>query len=61
MATTNLFLNNQWPIGMFELRCLGKETKIWDCISKISHEGHNCGQYNDASVFCMRKFICSND
>ena len=57
MASTNLFLNNEWPIGLFKLTCSGNETKIWDCSYKTSHEGQNCGQHNDASVFCMCKFI----
>ena len=57
MATTNLFLNNEWPIGLFKLKCSGNETKIWDCLFKISDERQNCGQDNDASVFCMCKFV----
>ena len=57
MATTNLFLNYEWPIGLFELRCSGKETNIWDCIYNTTDGGQYCYQHNDASVFCMRKFI----
>ena len=57
MATTNLFLNYERPIGLFELRCSGNETNIWDCLYNITDGGQYCGQYNDASVFCMRKFI----
>ena len=57
MATTNLFLNNEWPIGLFKLTCSGNETIIWDCLYKTSDEGQNCGQYSDASVFCMCKFL----
>ena len=42
---------------MFELRCSGNETNIWDCTYNITDGGEYCGQHNDASVFCMRKFI----
>ena len=41
---------------MFELTCSGNETEVWDCSYKISDEGQNCGQHNDASVFCMSRF-----
>ena len=57
MATTNLFLNYEWPIGLFELRCSGNENNIWDCSYNITDGGQYCYQHNDASVFCMRKFI----
>ena len=56
MGTTNLFLNYEWPIGLFDLRCSGNETNIWDCEYNISNGGQNCGQHNDASVFCIREF-----
>ena len=56
MATTNLFLNYVWPIGLFDLRCSGNETKILDCTYKKTNGGQNCGERNDASVFCMREF-----
>ena len=57
MATKNIFLNDEWPIGLFELRCSANEASIWDCSYKVSYEGQNCGQHNDASVFCMCKFL----
>ena len=58
MATTNLFLNYEWPTGLFELRCSGNfETNIWDCIYNITDGGQYCYQHNDASVFCLREFI----
>ena len=57
MTTKNTFLNYEWPIGLFDLRCSGNEAKVWDCSYEVSHEGQNCGQRNDASVFCMRKFL----
>ena len=56
MATANLFLNYEWPIGLFELRCSGNETNIWDCVYNNTN-GEYCSQHNDASVFCMRMFI----
>ena len=56
MATTNLFLNYDWSIGLFQLRCSGNETIIWECSYSTSYGGQSCGQYDDASVFCMREF-----
>ena len=60
MATSNLFLNYERPIGLFELRCSGNETNIWECLYYTSYGGQSCGQYDDASVFCMCEFtyIC---
>ena len=55
MATKNIFLNYEWPIGLFELKCSGNETTIWDCTYNTSHGGQYCYQRNDASVFCMRE------
>ena len=57
MATKNILLNSEWPIGLFELTCTGNEDNIWDCLYKVSNEGQNCRQDDDASVFCMRKFL----
>ena len=58
LATTNLFLNYEWPTGLFELRCSGNfETNIWDCICNITDGGQYCYQHNDASVFCLREFF----
>ena len=57
MATKNILLNYEWPIGLFELKCSGNEDTIWDCLYKVSNEAQNCRQHNDASVFCMRKFL----
>ena len=56
MATTNLFLDYERPIGLYELRCSGNEINIWDCTYNTSHGETYCGRYDDASVFCMRKF-----
>ena len=56
MATKNLFVNYEWPIGLFELACIGNETNIWDCMYNMTNEGQLCNQDNDASVFCMREF-----
>ena len=56
MATTNLFYNYDWSIGLYELRCSGNETNIWDCSYNTSYGGQYCGRYDDASVFCMREF-----
>ena len=55
MATTNLFFNYERQIGLFELRCYGNETNIWDCSYNTSYEEQSCGLYDDASVFCMRE------
>ena len=57
MATKNIYLNYEWPIGLFELRCSGNEINIWDCSYNTSNGGQYCHQHNDASVFCMREFI----
>ena len=56
MATRNLFINSEWPIGLFELTCSGNETNIFDCTYDITDGGQNCDQTDDSSVFCMRKF-----
>ena len=56
MATTNLFLDYERPTGLYELRCSGNETTIWDCKYNSSYGGQSCSQYDDASVFCMREF-----
>ena len=60
MATTNLFLNYEWPTGLFDLRCSGNETNIWDCRYNITDGGQYCYQHNDASVFCLRELIERN-
>ena len=57
MAAKNIFFNDKWPIGLFELRCSGSETNIWDCTYNKTSRGQYCYQHNDASVFCMREFI----
>ena len=57
MAAKKIFLNYEWPIGLFELRCFCNETNIWDCTYNITNGGQYCYQHNDASVFCMRTFI----
>ena len=57
MATTKLFYNYERPIGLFELKCFGNETNIWDCAYNTSNGGQSCSHYDDASVFCMREFI----
>lgn len=56
MAITNLFVNYEWPVGLFELACIGNETNIWDCMYNITNERQLCDQDSDASVFCMREF-----
>ena len=56
MAAKNTFLNYEWPTGLFELRCSGNETNIWDCTYSKTDGEQYCYQYNDASVFCMCKY-----
>ena len=56
MATKNLFYNYEWSIGLYELRCSGNESNIWECVYNTSNGGQICGHYDDASVFCMREF-----
>ena len=44
-------------MGIYNLNCTGNETTLWDCQFNTSYNGGNCGQSNDASVFCMRKIL----
>ena len=44
-------------MGIYNLNCTGNETTLWDCRFNTSYNGGNCGQSNDASVFCMRKIL----
>uniref|UniRef100_A0A8C6VBP1 SRCR domain-containing protein n=1 Tax=Naja naja TaxID=35670 RepID=A0A8C6VBP1_NAJNA len=44
------FQNGTGPVHMNEVKCLGNESYLWDCLSKRSH---NCGHKKDASVICL--------
>ena len=57
IATTGLFVDYEWPVGIFEVQCNGNESTIWNCSYTTIHDGQACSQYTDASVFCMRKFV----
>ena len=56
MATTNLFFNYERSIALYELKCSGNETNIWESMYNTSYGGQICGHYDDASVFYMREF-----
>ena len=57
MATTGIFIDNEWPMGIFNLRCKGNESTIWDCMYDTIGNRDKCHQGHDASVFCMGKMI----
>ena len=58
LAVSDVFINHAWPIGIYMLNCTGYERILWHCMYHTSdHEmGGDCTQYDDASVFCMRKY-----
>ena len=58
MATTGIFIDNEWPMGIFNLRCKGNELTVWDCMYNTIGSSHECHQGRDASVFCMSKILC---
>ena len=57
VATHGVFIDYEWPIGIYELNCTGDEAKIWECMyhTNGSMHGLDCSQDTDASVFCMCK------
>ena len=57
VATYNVFIDYEWPIGIYELNCTGDEAEIWECMYHTNRNMHglDCSQSTDASVFCMRK------
>ena len=57
LATTGVFIDYEWPVGLYELNCTGNEATLWDCIYHTTNDsvGLQCSQYTDASVFCMCK------
>ena len=52
---SNLFLNYEWPMSIFNVNCTGSESSIWDCSYNNSDESRTCQQSSDVSVFCMSK------
>lgn len=50
-----IFIDYEWPIGLFGLYCAGTENTIWECVYYANDTGQECSQTSDASVFCMRK------
>ena len=52
---SNLFLNYEWPMSIFNVNCTGSESSIWDCSYNNSDESGTCQQSSDVSVFCMSK------
>ena len=54
LATTNIFINYEWAVGLFDVQCYGNETTLWDCMYNTVNK-QSCTQYNDASVFCLCK------
>uniref|UniRef100_A0A1X7T3T8 SRCR domain-containing protein n=1 Tax=Amphimedon queenslandica TaxID=400682 RepID=A0A1X7T3T8_AMPQE len=54
-ATYGVFIDNEWPIGIYVLNCTGDEVEIWECMHHTngSMHGLDCSQGTDASVFCM--------
>ena len=57
IAVSYAFIDNEWPMGIYNLNCTGNETSIWDCQFTTLYNGRNCDQSNDASVFCMCKLL----
>ena len=57
VAAFGVFIDYEWPIGIYELNCTGDEAEIWKCMyhTNGSMHGLDCSQGTDASVFCMRK------
>uniref|UniRef100_A0A1X7TQF9 SRCR domain-containing protein n=2 Tax=Amphimedon queenslandica TaxID=400682 RepID=A0A1X7TQF9_AMPQE len=55
VATYGVFIDSEWPIGIYKLNCTGDEAEIWKCMHHTngSMDGLNCSQGTDASVFCM--------
>ena len=51
LATANLYVDYELPVGILDLECNGNENAIWNCSYDIT-DGQGC--YDDASVFCMR-------
>ena len=52
---SNLFINYEWPMNLFNLNCTGYESTIWDCSYNSTDNTGLCQQNSDASVFCMSK------
>ena len=57
VATHGMFIDYEWPIGMYKLNCTGDEANIWKCMYHMNGNiyGLDCSQGTDASVFCMCK------
>ena len=57
VAAFGVFIDYEWPIGIYKLNCTGDEVEIWACMydTNGSMHGFDCSQGTDASVFCMRK------
>ena len=60
IAIPNGYVNNEWPMGIYELQCAGNESSLWDCEFAMSYDGEGCTQSNDAAVHCMRKLQIVN-
>uniref|UniRef100_A0A1X7ULL6 Deleted in malignant brain tumors 1 protein n=1 Tax=Amphimedon queenslandica TaxID=400682 RepID=A0A1X7ULL6_AMPQE len=54
---SNLFVNYEWPMSLFNLNCTGYESTIWDCSYNTTDDTGFCQQNSDASVFCMSLLI----
>uniref|UniRef100_A0A1X7V0V9 SRCR domain-containing protein n=1 Tax=Amphimedon queenslandica TaxID=400682 RepID=A0A1X7V0V9_AMPQE len=54
IAIPNDYINYEWPMGIFELQCVGNESSLWDCQYSTTYSGEGCTDRNDAAVFCMR-------
>ena len=50
IAIPNAYVNNEWPMGIYELQCAGNESSLWDCEFTTSYDREGCTQNNDVAV-----------